>query len=87
MCKNKSLQPNKPLIKLNTMKKVTLLFVAILTIASITLTAQVAINTDGTPPDGSAMLEVNSSSLGFLVPRMTSAERDAISFFRWFSNL
>ncbi len=32
--------------------------------------AQVAINTDGTDPDGSAMLEVKSTDKGFLMPRM-----------------
>jgi hypothetical protein len=32
--------------------------------------AQVGINTDGTPPDNSAMLEVTSTSKGFLPPRL-----------------
>ncbi len=30
-----------------------------------TANAQVAINTDGTPPDGSAMLEIKSTQKGF----------------------
>ena len=41
--------------------------------------SQVAINTDGSSPDSSAMLEVKSTSKGFLPPRMTTAERDAIN--------
>ena len=40
--------------------------------------AQVAINTDGSPPDNSAMLDVKSTGKGMLIPRMTAAERDAI---------
>ena len=43
------------------------------------IVAQVAINTDGTPPDGSAMLEVKSTEKGLLPPRMTEAQRNAIS--------
>jgi hypothetical protein len=42
------------------------------------LNAQVAINNDGSSPDGSAMLEVKSTDKGFLPPRMTTAQRDAI---------
>ena len=41
--------------------------------------AQVAINTAGTPPDGSAMLDVQSTEKGFLPPRMTEAQRNAIN--------
>ena len=40
---------------------------------------QVAINTDGTAPDNSAMLDVKSTDKGFLPPRMTTSQRDAIS--------
>ena len=40
---------------------------------------QVSINTSGAPPDNSAMLDVQSSSQGFLPPRLTTSERDAIS--------
>jgi hypothetical protein len=42
------------------------------------LPAQVAVNSDGSSPDGSAMLEVKSTDKGFLPPRMTTAQRDAI---------
>lgn len=37
--------------------------------------AQVAINTDGSAPNGSAMLDVKSSSKGVLLPRLTTLER------------
>lgn len=60
------------------MKRITLLFAAILTIASYSAMAQVAITTDGSSADGSAMLEVKSTTKGFLPPRMTEAQRDAI---------
>jgi len=39
----------------------------------------VAINVDGTEPDPSAMLDVLSTSRGFLTPRMTTAQRTAIT--------
>ncbi len=46
---------------------------------SYSANAQVAINTDGSNPDASAILDVKNTSKGFLPPRMTQAERDAIS--------
>lgn len=39
----------------------------------------VSINADGLAPDSSAMLDVVSTDKGILVPRMTEAQRDAIS--------
>ena len=42
-------------------------------------TAQISINTDGATPDTSAMLDVTSTDKGVLIPRMTTAERTAIS--------
>lgn len=39
----------------------------------------VGINEDGASPDASAILDVSSTSKGFLTPRMTSTEREAIS--------
>lgn len=36
---------------------------------------QVGINTDASVPDASAMLDVKSSSMGMLIPRMTTAQR------------
>ncbi len=41
--------------------------------------AQVSINTDGSAPDASAMLDVKSTSMGIIFPRLTNAERDLIS--------
>jgi uncharacterized protein (TIGR02145 family) len=41
--------------------------------------AQVGINSDGSDPDGSAMLDVKSNTKGFLPPRMTYAQRNAIT--------
>lgn len=42
------------------------------------LNAQVGINLDNSPPDSSAILDIKSNSQGFLTPRMTEAERNAI---------
>lgn len=44
----------------------------------ISLHAQVAVNTDGTNPDNSAMLDVKSTTKGLLAPRMTLAQRNTI---------
>lgn len=46
---------------------------------AVTAGAQsLAINTDGSPANASALLDVNSSSKGFLPPRLTTVQRDAI---------
>ncbi|MCP4002222.1 MAG: hypothetical protein GY727_15035, partial [Gammaproteobacteria bacterium] len=50
-----------------------------LVLLSLGLFAQVGINTDGTAPDGSAMLDVKSTDKGMLVPRMTTNQRNDIS--------
>ncbi|MFN8206993.1 MAG: hypothetical protein U0T82_06220 [Bacteroidales bacterium] len=55
------------------------LMVAALLIIHQQLTAQVAINPDGSAPHSSAMLDVSSTSRGFLVPRMSQAEKNAIA--------
>ena len=60
------------------MKKLTILLTAVLFTALSTM-AQVAINTDGTSPDASAMLDVKSTEKGILIPRMTTAQRTGIS--------
>jgi hypothetical protein len=41
--------------------------------------SQVSISTDGSAPDASAMLEINSTSKGLLIPRMTEAQRTSIA--------
>lgn len=55
----------------------TLVLICLLAIG-ISIQAQVAINTDGTAPDNSAMLDVKSTTRGLLAPRMTLAQRNAI---------
>jgi hypothetical protein len=41
--------------------------------------AQVSVNADGTAPDNSAMLDIKSTNRGLLLPRMTTAQRNAIT--------
>ncbi|MBK7174349.1 MAG: hypothetical protein IPH84_14210 [Bacteroidales bacterium] len=41
--------------------------------------AQVAVNTDGSSPDNSSILDIKSNSKGLLAPRMTAAQRMSIS--------
>lgn len=60
--------------------KTAILSILLLLLLSITCFAQnVGINADGSAPDNSAMLDVTSNTKGFLPPRMTLAERDAIA--------
>jgi hypothetical protein len=58
--------------------KQSLLFFALLMLFSKASFAQVAVNTDGSQPDNSAILDVKSTTKGMLVPRMTLTERNAI---------
>jgi hypothetical protein len=58
------------------MKKIFLLLFAL---AWLNSQSQIAINTDGSTPDNSAMLDIKSSAKGLLAPRMSSAQRLAIS--------
>lgn len=58
------------------MKKTLLLFIGIL-FTIINLTAQVGIGT--TSPDASAILDINSTSGGLLIPKMSESQRDAIT--------
>ena len=61
------------------MNKNTLLILIFL-LAGILVKAQgLGINTDGSAPDNSAMLDVKSTLRGFLPPRMTTTQRNAIS--------
>ena len=53
------------------------LLIFIFAALSIQLQAQIAINTDGSNPDNSAMLDVKATGKGFLAPRMTLAQRPA----------
>ena len=62
-------------IKLNPMRKL-LLFAAVIAV-SFTSFAQVGIGT--TNPDGSAVLDISSTTKGLLIPRMTKAQLSAIA--------
>jgi hypothetical protein len=44
----------------------------------VNIYSQVAINTNGSLPDNSAMLDISGSMKGVLLPRMTSLQREAI---------
>jgi len=57
----------------------TTILTTVLVILSLGLSAQVGVNTDGSSPDGSAMLDVKSSDKGMLIPRMDSTQRVAIA--------
>ncbi|MCF8234644.1 MAG: hypothetical protein K9G67_06700 [Bacteroidales bacterium] len=59
------------------MKKTLFTFIFFVSISI--LYAQVAINNDGSSPDASAVLDVQSTEKGMLVPRMNTAQRTAIS--------
>ena len=56
-----------------------LFLMIVLAFTTTFLSAQVAINTDGTDPDGSAMLDVKSSDKGLLIPRLTTANRNTLA--------
>ena len=55
-----------------------LLIVLLTTTSLFTSMAQVAVNIDGNTADGTAMLDIQSTAKGLLVPRMTEADRDGI---------
>ena len=61
------------------MRSIKTILIAIIILISCTISAQISVTTDGSIADGSAMLEVKSSSKGFLPPRMSGAQRDAIA--------
>src|SRR5436190_16669596 len=59
------------------MKKIVFLIGGILTFIIVN-SQSVSINTDGTPPHPSSILDVRSSTKGMLIPRMSTASRNAI---------
>jgi len=59
------------------MKQLYMALIFLLVISQLSLNAQVAINTDASLPDPSAMLDVKSTTKGMLVPRVTTALRTA----------
>ncbi|RLD54758.1 MAG: hypothetical protein DRJ05_14110, partial [Bacteroidetes bacterium] len=60
------------------MRKITIILTILFAYTLSNLNAQVAGTNDGSMPDNSAMLDIKSNDKGILVPRMTTAERDAI---------
>lgn len=62
------------------MKTVKMVLFIIAPLFTITAYGQsVGINTDGSAPDASAMLDISSTTKGLLIPRMTNTERTNIS--------
>jgi len=55
------------------------LFLYLLIFCLASFAQSVAINTDGTSANGTAILDVKSTNKGILPPRMTQAQRDAIT--------
>lgn len=51
----------------------------VLLLASVISAQSISINSDGTIPDPSAMLDIQSTDKGLLVPRMTSGQRATIN--------
>ncbi|MEI6750573.1 MAG: DUF1566 domain-containing protein [Bacteroidota bacterium] len=51
-----------------------LITVALVALATVAFAQSVGINSDGSAPDGSAMLDVSSTTKGFLPPRMSTAQ-------------
>lgn len=59
--------------------KQTCLLIAVFLISAFYCSGQVGINTDGSQPNSSAILDAKSTTKGFLPPRMTTLQRDAIN--------
>ena len=57
----------------------TLLLFALMGLVHTASAQNIAINTDGSLPDASAMLDIASTGKGFLAPRMTTTQQNAIS--------
>lgn len=55
------------------------LFILLFLAAGLSAWSQVGINADASAPDNSAMLDVKSTTKGLLAPRMTQAQRNAIT--------
>jgi hypothetical protein len=60
------------------MKKIYTLTILLFVLGQTSTHAQVAINSDASQPDGSAMLDIKSAAKGLLIPRMTTVQRSAI---------
>jgi len=70
------MKSNVPILKKAGFKCITVTFMVLL-LMFITSPgkAQISVNTDGTPPDASSMLEVKSTNKGFLPPRINFVNR------------
>ncbi|MBE0640382.1 MAG: DUF1566 domain-containing protein [Bacteroidales bacterium] len=64
---------------MSNLKSLILLFAILCIIESQAFSQGVSINNSNTPPDPSAMLDVQSVERGFLPPRMSTAQRQSIS--------
>ena len=60
------------------MKKISLVFLITIFAVAFSFAQNVAINATGSLPDNSAMLDVSSTTKGFLPPRMTLSQRNSI---------
>jgi uncharacterized protein (TIGR02145 family) len=60
------------------MKKSGLILIIAFLVNSQLINGQVAVTTDGTLPDNSAMLDVKSSSTGLLLPRLSTEQRNLV---------
>jgi uncharacterized protein (TIGR02145 family) len=83
LCKKTS--SYNPVFLINKNRKAVRTFHAVILILELnlffpasSLFAQVGINTDGSSPQASAMLDIKSTEKGFLVPRMTASQREGI---------
>ena len=61
------------------MKKFFLLLKTIFIISMLNAQQGVAINTDGTNADNSALLDIKSNAKGLLIPRLTASQKNAIA--------
>ena len=60
------------------LRRIGLLLLVFSVFSTLTFAQSVGINGTGNNPDGSAMLDVQSTTKGMLIPRMTSTERGLI---------
>ena len=61
------------------MKKILTTLLTLILGTNLIFAQSVGINSDGSAPSSSAMLDVKSTSKGFLAPRMTAEQKEAIS--------
>lgn len=64
---------------MKTITRLIILLGLLLTVPSLFIFSQVGINTDNSPPDNSAILDLKSTNKGFLLPRLSKSQILAIS--------